>query len=190
MLRIVARLSLRARDDAAQVALDERDAGALHRDVGAGAHRDADVGLGQRRRVVDAVAGHRDDAALGLQPLDRFGFLVGQHLGATSSSPSLPRHGLGRRPVVAGEHDDAEALGVQERRSAPAADSLIGSAMPSRPAAWPSIGDEDDGLAVAAQLFGPLGKRAEVDPRARSSERRVADRHRAAVDRARRRPCR
>ena len=43
----------------------QRDAGAFHRDVGAGAHGDADVGCGQRRRVVDAVAGHRDDAALG-----------------------------------------------------------------------------------------------------------------------------
>ena len=51
-------------DDAAQVALDQRHAGALHGDVGAGAHRDADVGLGKRGRVVDAVAGHGDDAAL------------------------------------------------------------------------------------------------------------------------------
>ena len=46
-------------DDAAQVALDQRDARALHRDVRAGAHRDADVGLGERRRVVDAVSRHR-----------------------------------------------------------------------------------------------------------------------------------
>ena len=38
--------------------------GALDRDVGARAHGDADVRGGQRRRVVDAVAGHRDDAAL------------------------------------------------------------------------------------------------------------------------------
>ena len=53
--------------DAAQVALHQRDARALHRDVGAGAHRDADVRLRQRRRVVDAVAGHRDDAPCRLQ---------------------------------------------------------------------------------------------------------------------------
>ena len=31
-------------DDAAQIALDQRDARALHRDVGPGSHRDADVG--------------------------------------------------------------------------------------------------------------------------------------------------
>ena len=54
-------------DDAVQIALDQRDRGAFHRDVGAGAHRDADLRLRQRRRVVDAVAGHRDDAALVLQ---------------------------------------------------------------------------------------------------------------------------
>ena len=45
MFRIVAAAEAPRADDAAQVALDERDAGALHRDVGAGAHRDADVGL-------------------------------------------------------------------------------------------------------------------------------------------------
>ena len=41
--------------------------GGLARDVGAAcAHRDADVGGTQRRGVVDAVAGHADDLAVGL----------------------------------------------------------------------------------------------------------------------------
>ena len=53
-----------------EVALHQRDAGALHRDVGAGAHGDADVGLRERRRVVDAVARHRHDPALACEPLD------------------------------------------------------------------------------------------------------------------------
>ena len=52
--------------DAAQVALHQRHLRAGHRHVGAGAHGDADVGAGQRRRVVDAVAGHRHAAALAL----------------------------------------------------------------------------------------------------------------------------
>ena len=81
MFRIVARLSRRARDDAAEVALHQRDVRALHRDVGAGAHRDADVGLRQRRRVVDPVARHRHDAAFGLEPLDDVDLLLGQDLG-------------------------------------------------------------------------------------------------------------
>ncbi len=36
-------------DDRAQIAGHERDAGALHRDVGAGSHRDADVRLRRAR---------------------------------------------------------------------------------------------------------------------------------------------
>ena len=65
-----------------------------HGDVGAGPHGDADVGLGQRRGVVDPVAGHGDDAALGLEPLDLLGLLVGEHLGADLVEPE-PR---ARRP--------------------------------------------------------------------------------------------
>ena len=61
MLRIMARPSSDGAHDAAQVAFHERHAGALHRDVRAGAHRDAHVGGGQCGRVVDAVAGHADD---------------------------------------------------------------------------------------------------------------------------------
>ena len=45
MLRIVAAAEPPRADDAAQVALDQRHAGALHRHVGAGAHGDADVRL-------------------------------------------------------------------------------------------------------------------------------------------------
>jgi len=40
----------------AQVAPDQRQLGAVHGHVGAGAHRDADIGACQRRRIVDAVA--------------------------------------------------------------------------------------------------------------------------------------
>ena len=49
MLRIVARLQPPGPDDAAQIAFDQRDAGALDGHVAAGAHRDADVGQRQRR---------------------------------------------------------------------------------------------------------------------------------------------
>ena len=83
----------------AEVALDERDGRALHRDVGARAHRDADVGLRERRRVVDAVAGHRDDAALALQALDGRGLLVGQHVGDDLVDAELARDGARRRSM-------------------------------------------------------------------------------------------
>ena len=68
-------------DDALQAAADERDVGRLDRDVGAGPDREADVGLGQRRGVVDAVADHRHALALELELLDLVGLVLGQHLG-------------------------------------------------------------------------------------------------------------
>ena len=50
--------------------------------VGAGdAHRDADVGLLERGRVVHAVAGHGDDVAARLQRLDQPQFLLGRDAG-------------------------------------------------------------------------------------------------------------
>ena len=64
----------------------------------------------KRRRVVDAVTGHGDDASLGLETLDFLGLLVGKHFGAYLIQPEPARDGLGRRAVVAGEHDDAKTL--------------------------------------------------------------------------------
>ena len=89
MFRIVARLSLRARTIPRRSPLTSVTAGALHRDVGAGAHRDADMRLGQSRGVVDPVAGHRDDSALGLELLDHLDLLSGSTSARTSSMPSF-----------------------------------------------------------------------------------------------------
>jgi hypothetical protein len=65
-------LSVRAREPdrvggGPQVPGDQRQVAGLDRDVAAGAHREAEVGLGERGRVVHAVADHRDDPALPLQ---------------------------------------------------------------------------------------------------------------------------
>ena len=50
----------------------------LARDVRtAAAHGDADMSRLHRRRIVNAVAGHGDDFAIGLQPLDDAQFLIG-----------------------------------------------------------------------------------------------------------------
>ena len=51
--------------------LTQRDARAFDRDIGAGAHRDSDRGFRERGRVVDAVAGHGDDAPARLQLPER-----------------------------------------------------------------------------------------------------------------------
>jgi hypothetical protein len=47
-------------DERGEVALHEDEAGAVHGDIGAGAHRDADIGGGERGGVVEAVAGEND----------------------------------------------------------------------------------------------------------------------------------
>ena len=79
------------RGDAAQVAAHQRDVAGLDRDVGAGADRDADVGLRERRRVVDAVADHRDDLPGGLPALDLRDFALGQHARDDRVDAGLPR---------------------------------------------------------------------------------------------------
>ena len=81
MLRIVLRLSEMAVTTPLELARDERDVRRLDGDVGAGADREADVRLGQRRRVVDAVADHPDELALVLEAADLERLVLGQHLG-------------------------------------------------------------------------------------------------------------
>ena len=56
-------------DDRREVVVGEDHPAGVLRHLGAAAHRDADVRRLDRRRVVDAVAGHRDDVALLLQRL-------------------------------------------------------------------------------------------------------------------------
>ena len=68
------------RGDAVQIAAHPRQVAGLDRHVSAGADRDAEVGLDERGRVVDAVADHRDRAAVGLEAGDLVLLAVGQHL--------------------------------------------------------------------------------------------------------------
>ena len=97
-------------DDAGQVALEKRDARALDGHVGAGTHRETDVGGGECGRVVDAVTGQRDDAAFVAEPLDDVALVVGQDLGLDPVDAEPTGHGLGGDLVVAGEHDDLDAV--------------------------------------------------------------------------------
>ncbi len=68
------------RDDAREVVVLQHHVRRVLRHVGAGdAHGDADVRLLQRRRVVDAVAGHRHDVPARLQGLHDVQLLLGLH---------------------------------------------------------------------------------------------------------------
>ena len=72
--------------------------------VTATAHGDTEVGLGQRRAVVDAVAGHCRVVSCGAQRLQVFGLLLGQHRGAEGGDARHAGHALCRGGVVAREH--------------------------------------------------------------------------------------
>ena len=99
-----------------QVVADQRQVGRLDRDVGAGAHGEAQVGLGQRGGVVDAVADHRDHAALLLQPAYLGHLALGRHPGDHVVDPDLGRDGPGGALVVAGQQDGPQPEVAQPPR--------------------------------------------------------------------------
>ena len=129
-------------DDAREVVVGEDHVGRLFGDVRAGdAHRDADVGRLQRRRVVHAVAGHRHDMPHALEGLGDLHLVLGRDpreedvLGRKRLFEPLVGHvvefvagddpgllalddadaagdRLGGQTVVAGDHDDLDAGGV------------------------------------------------------------------------------
>ena len=99
----------------AQVAVDEGEVAGFDGDVGAGAHGDAEVGLGEGGGVVDAVADHGDDLAVGLQAADDVDLVGGQDLGDDGVDVDLVGDGSGGALVVAGEQHRCEAEAAQRR---------------------------------------------------------------------------
>ena len=95
--------------DAAEIAFHQGDARALHGHIGAGAHGDADFGLTEGGRVVDAIAGHRDMLATGPQHFHMGDFSGGFDLGFHRIEPELFGHRGGGAAVVAGKHDELQA---------------------------------------------------------------------------------
>ena len=150
-------------DDAAQVALDERDAGALHRDVGAGAHRDADV------RRASAGASLMPSPAIATRSprscrrLTTAAFCSGSTSASTCVDADRARDGLRGRAVVAGEHDHPEALRVQRlNRLGGRRLDRIGDA--DQPGGLTVDGHEHHRLAFAAERLGAFAAaRAGVD---------------------------
>jgi len=94
-MAIVRREELHRRGDAVEVAGDERHVARLEGDVGAGADGDADIGLRECRRVVDAVADHGHPLPRVLQRLHLGRLLLGQDLGEDLVDADLRRD---RRP--------------------------------------------------------------------------------------------
>ena len=80
----------------------------MHGHVGAAAHGDADVGGGQSRGVIDAIADHGDDAGF-LQFGDGGGFVGWQYLGVHVFNAQGLGHHAGAATVVAGQQMTADA---------------------------------------------------------------------------------
>ena len=75
-----------------------------------------DVGLRQRRRVVDAVAGHGDALpAFACRRLTTAAFCSGSTSASTSSMPTERATASAVDAVVAGEHHDPQPFVVQRR---------------------------------------------------------------------------
>ena len=117
MLRIVACDSRRATSDAAEIAAEQGDACGFDGDIGPRAHRDPDVGGGQRWGVVDAVAGHGDDPPFLAQPFNDFALVLRQNFRLDFGDAELAPHGLCGRAIVAGEHHDADARVLERANS-------------------------------------------------------------------------
>ena len=82
----------------------ERQVGSLDRHVRAGADRDAEVGLSERRSVVDAIADHRNHRhRAACSRVISAAFLSRHHARDHTLDPNLFRDGFCRSFVVAGE---------------------------------------------------------------------------------------
>ena len=100
-------------DELGRVAVEVDHVAGLARGLRAGVHGDADIGLGQRGRVVGAVAGHGDELALGLFVADALELVLGRRLGQEIVDPGFGGDGGGGHRIVAGDHDGADAHAAQ-----------------------------------------------------------------------------
>ena len=127
-------------------------AGLLGR-LGAGVHGHPHVGLGQRRRVVGAVAGHGHQVALGLLLLDEPHLGLGRRLGQVVVHPGLAGDGGGGARVVAGDHHGADAHGAEALEALlDAALDHVGQADDAEDAV--ALGHRQRGAALAGDAAG------------------------------------
>ena len=100
-------------DNAQQIAFDERDAGAFDRDIGSCSHCDPDIGSRKGRRIVNSVARHRDNRAIGFQLFDDIDFLIRHYFSAEFIDAQFACNRLSRAPIVPGAHDDFQTHPVK-----------------------------------------------------------------------------
>ena len=104
-------------DELGRVAVQVDHVAGFARRLGAGVHGHAHVGLGQRRRVVGAVAGHGDQVALGLFLADALEFVLRRGLGDEIIHARFGGDGRGGQRIVAGDHHGADPHLAQLRKA-------------------------------------------------------------------------
>src|SRR5690606_8750657 len=92
-----------------EVAPDQGEVTGLDRDVGAGSHREPEVGGGERRGIVDAVTDHGDDLALGLESAYDVDLVGGQDARDDALDPDRGRDGTRCALVVTGDQQRGQA---------------------------------------------------------------------------------
>jgi hypothetical protein len=117
---------------------------ALHGYIRSGRHSDSDIGGRERRRIVHPIPRHGDDPPLFSKFRHDRAFLIRQHLGFHIGKTELARNGFGRYPVVAHQHDHADAGAFQRRKRIGRRDLYrVSDAKDSRRAVaanWTSVG--------------------------------------------------
>ena len=96
-------------DELGRVAVEIHHVAGFAGGLGAGIHRDAHVGLRQSRRVVRAVADHRNQFAAVLLLADAGELVFRLGLGDEIVHAGLGGDGGGGQRIVAGDHDRADA---------------------------------------------------------------------------------
>ena len=113
MLRIVARLSARARATPRRSPCSSVIPALSHRHVRTGAHGDSHVCLRQRRRVIHSVAGHGHHVPFALQLLYHFNLLARQNSGEDFVYPQFARDDFRSRATIARKHHHLHPIFVQ-----------------------------------------------------------------------------
>ena len=104
-------------DELGRVAVEIDHVAGLARRLRAGLHRDADVGLGERGRIVGAVAAHGDQPAALLLLPDIGELILGSRLRREIVDAGLRGDRRRGQRIVAGDHHRLDAHGAQLREA-------------------------------------------------------------------------
>src|SRR5215510_806437 len=167
-------------DDAAQVALNQRHARALHRHVRPRAHRYAYLRSRKRGSVVNAVARHRHHSPFALQSRHELTLMFRQDFGDDLVNAQLSSHGFGGHAVVAGQHHYPQPFFVQ--LSDRLARGFLDRVLDAEHVRQPVIHRQKDHRRSAFAPFGGfLRSRAEIDAQL-GEQTLIANRDRTAVN--------